>query len=112
MITAASEMAEAMLHKPIRTYEELASFSAPSLKWPLIISKNLCFLGFIVAYMQLVVDSIASLFDAEVVKDRIGIIRFCVVLPCFCFLAMIKDLKQLARFSGLGIAAVMLECLC
>lgn len=112
MITAASEMAEAMLHRPIRTYEELASFSAPSLKWPLIITKNLCFLGFIVAYMQLVMDSVVAFFDEEQVKDWIPYIRFGVVLPSFCFLAMIKDLKQLARFSALGISAVIIECLC
>jgi len=108
MITSACDSAEEYSGTPIRTYEALATFSAPKLKFVLLITKNCAFMGFVVAYMQLIIDSIATFFENG--TEWKTQIRFAVVLPCFCFLAMIKNLKQLAKFSSLGIAMVIIEC--
>jgi len=110
MLTSAAEMAEKYLGTPIKTYEELAEFSAPKGRIGLLITKNAAFLGFVIAYMQLVIDSVATFFAKP--EDVKFILRFAVVMPLFCVLAMIRDLKQLAKFGTLGICMVIVECGC
>merc|ERR1712032_117739 len=76
----------------------------------LMVTKNFAFLGFLIAYMQLIVDSILAFLPEENKEQWTERVRFCIVLPIFCFLAMIRDLKQLSRFSNVGIVAVIIEC--
>jgi len=113
MICTACRIAEEATKTQIQTYEALAAFALPSLKYPLLITKNFAMMGFVIAYVQLVVDSIATFFPGDQPECKpSSLIRFGIVMPFFCFLAMITSLKQLARFTTVGIIAVVIECTC
>lgn len=113
MVCSACAIAEELQGQKICTFEALASFSAPSLKIALVITKNFAMLGRIITYMQLVVDSIASFLPGdEPLCKPVVLIRFGIVFPIFSFLAMITNLKQLARVATLGVLGAATLCGC
>ena len=61
--------------------------------------------GYIIAYMQLVMESMLT-FVPEESRNYLSVqrsIRFGFVTPLFCFIAMITSLKQLARFGTIWV---------
>lgn len=114
MICATCSIAEKAQNIQVSTYEALAAFSTPRLKPLVRISNNLAMVGYIIAYMQLVMESMLT-FVPEESRNYLSVqrsIRFGFVTPLFCFIAMITNLKQLARFGNVGIIAVIIECGC
>lgn len=112
MICTGCKIAEQMHSAPVCSYEALATIvGGPFWKKVLVVTKNFAFMGFLIAYMQFTVDNLASLIPLEGVW-KLMLIRFAVVFPVFTGLAMVTNLNQLARFSSVGIAAVIVECMC
>jgi len=102
---------EGRLRTPVRSYEALAA-GAGGLTWQLVLTctKNFAMLGFVVSYLQLVVEGVSTFFPGPAADKPVNVIRFCMVMPVFILLAMLKDLEQLARFAPVGVAAVFVEC--
>jgi len=78
----------------------------------LLVTKNFALMGFIIAYMQLIVDSIATFFPGELEDKPVQQIRFFMAMPMFCVLSMLTNLKQLMPFATLGVLAVIAKCGC
>uniref|UniRef100_A0A7S1WAZ8 Amino acid transporter transmembrane domain-containing protein n=1 Tax=Alexandrium catenella TaxID=2925 RepID=A0A7S1WAZ8_ALECA len=115
MICGACTIAEKSLGaERINTYEALAeAISGTRGKRFLTVTKNSVFMGTLIAYIQLSVDSMASFIPGGSEDSRVlFLLRYAVILPIFSFLAMLTDLQQLAKFSTVGIIAVIVECGC
>jgi len=97
----------------IRSYEMLANeILGKHGKIALIITKNSAMLGFIIVFLQLVVDSIVSMFldgsDKEAERSLATQVRFFAVFPIFVLLAMLRDMSQLARVADFAAVAVVI----
>lgn len=116
MACNACNIAEDLDGTKITTFEALAKICDPWLEVALIVTKNFAMLGRIITYMQLVVDSVASfelLFPGDEPSCKpVVFIRFAIVFPVFAFLAMITNLKQLARVATLGVVGAISLCAC
>mmetsp|Transcript_24517 Transcript_24517/g.58108 ORF Transcript_24517/g.58108 Transcript_24517/m.58108 type:complete len:400 (-) Transcript_24517:102-1301(-) len=112
MICGGCSIAENMLGiARIPNYEKLAeTIGGGVAKKFLTVTKNFALLGTVTAYIQLVCDSLGSFLSGPMEDKPMLTIRFCVVLPIFGLLAMLTDLTQLAKLSGVGIGAVVVEC--
>lgn len=111
LIARSCGMAETKTGIAVTSYEDLASFvGGVSMQRVVSVTKNFAMLGFIIVYFGLVSDSIAKFFPQAAHDKPMMLIRFAIVLPVFTLLAMLKNLKQLARFAVLGIVAMVIEC--
>eukprot|EP00927_Polykrikos_kofoidii_P007242 TRINITY_DN1295_c0_g1_i1.p1 TRINITY_DN1295_c0_g1~~TRINITY_DN1295_c0_g1_i1.p1 ORF type:complete len:510 (+),score=57.99 TRINITY_DN1295_c0_g1_i1:38-1531(+) len=94
-----------------QTYGALAeAVGGAAMGIALKVSVSTAFTGFLIAFIQLSVDSIGSFFPGEEEDKPFNVIRFCIAMPCFACLLMVKDLKQMARFQFVGVVAVFMEC--
>eukprot|EP00931_Biecheleriopsis_adriatica_P068687 TRINITY_DN42603_c0_g1_i1.p1 TRINITY_DN42603_c0_g1~~TRINITY_DN42603_c0_g1_i1.p1 ORF type:complete len:521 (+),score=51.53 TRINITY_DN42603_c0_g1_i1:52-1563(+) len=113
MISTACTLVEETYGTPITTYEALASrASGPGIRRALLVTKNVAMLGYIIAFAQLISDSVSTLLPGEAEDAPVLLIRFFFVLPTFGILGMVTDLKQIAAWSGVGLFAVVAKCLC
>jgi len=95
----------------ITSYEDLANFvGGARMERILVVTNSFAMLGFVIVYFGLVSDSIAQFFPQAAAGKPMMLIRFAIVLPVFTLMAMLKNLKQLARFAILGIVAMAIEC--
>jgi len=108
LIAQSCEMAESITGVAITSYEELADFVGYGKL--LGLTKNFAFIGYVIVYFGIVTDSVAQFFPQPVSPSTMTMIRFGITLPMFCVLAMLKNLKQLARFVPVGIVAMLVEC--
>eukprot|EP00440_Ansanella_granifera_P070468 gb/GFBE01076466.1/.p1 GENE.gb/GFBE01076466.1/~~gb/GFBE01076466.1/.p1 ORF type:complete len:499 (+),score=79.03 gb/GFBE01076466.1/:1-1497(+) len=111
MIGNACAMAEKMEGKPVNSYEDVARvIGGPNWNRILVLTKNSAMLGFLIVYMQFVVDSVSQFYPGDAEEKPVKAIRFVIVFPTFAALAMCTDLKQLANFSSLGVLSVVVQC--
>jgi len=105
MIIPCCEAAESCSGGPLASYEALASAALGDKgKLALAVTKNCYMLGVIIVYALLVVDGLGTWVPLDS-----STLRWCVVLPVFVLLAMLKDLKQIARLAPLGICAAFVQ---
>jgi len=77
------------------------------------IIKNFAFFGFVVVFIVLFSESVEAMMPgpvADLTSTHKSLIRFGIVLPIFCCLAMLTNLSQLARWGWVGIVSVIIEC--
>jgi len=111
LISKSCCMAETKTGVAVTSYEDLANFvGGVRMERIVVVTKNFAMLGFVIVYFGLVSDSIAKFFPQAAAVKHMMLIRFGIVLPLFTLLAMLKNLKQLARFAILGIVAMVVEC--
>lgn len=108
LITIANcTLAEAMSGTTVKSYEALCGeILGPMGKTALMFSKNSYFSGIIIVYSIMVTDSIGQ-WVPFVPRETI---RWFVVLPIFGGLAMVKDLKQVAKLAPIGVIAAIVQC--
>lgn len=110
LIAGACSLAEEWTRVEISSYEELARFvGGVKMERALVITKNVAMLGFIIVFFGLTADSIATFFPQPVSNTTLMLIKFVIVYPMYALLAMLKDLKSIARFAVLGIFAIAIE---
>jgi len=78
----------------------------------LVVTKNFAMLGFLIVFLQVVVESIESLMADD--NGQLGLstmhLRFGLVFPIFAMLSMAVDLKQVAKIADFGAVAVVTVC--
>uniref|UniRef100_A0A7S2K747 Amino acid transporter transmembrane domain-containing protein n=1 Tax=Zooxanthella nutricula TaxID=1333877 RepID=A0A7S2K747_9DINO len=111
MICQACDVLESMPDGDASTYEILAEVVGGRFwKQALSVTKNVSFIGFIVLFLQFVVESIEG--TAGVAADNVTahlIVRFAVAFPLFSAIVMVTDLKQFTKFADIGILAVIVQ---
>jgi len=120
IVAGACSAAEKLSGEPVTSFEDLALISGGNF-WVTAIrfSKAFGLLGSTSSFVQFASANILNLFsvcsgmpelvdDPEKFKNE-NIVRFCVVMPLMILLAMLKDLKQFAHISILGVIAATIN---
>jgi hypothetical protein len=93
----------------IESYEALAGEALGRIgKTSLTITKNGYLLGLLVVYSLLMTDGIQKWHLAATANREV--VRWCVTLPMLIGLAMVRDLRQIKNFAGIGFCACFLQC--
>jgi len=99
----------------LRSYEALASaVLGPMGQKVLLVTKNAVFLSSVALFATFLTDSFYTFvpgrpYPLATKRDIMLGLRFGVTLPLLIGLAMLKDMKQLARFASLGLLGMFMQ---
>lgn len=88
----------------LKNYEDLAK--EIGMFKVVLVTKNTVMMALVLIAQQFMTGALEGLMPINV---SMGILRWCVVMPMFCVMVLLKDLSQLRKFAWLGLLGLAVQ---